>query len=137
MPGRIERVVRRVVGGDGHSGASTSDPSVSEQPVPIPPAAKATDIDLAMIVGAQRSGTTWLQLLCAAHPKIAGGEELHLFSHYVGHIVHNYYEDLRKWTANKGVGQGLPSLLTPAEFDAAIKQFCTTTLSRLIQGKPG
>ena len=132
VPGKIRRVVRRVIGGDKGPNGSLHRPS---PPPPVTPS--VPDLDLAMIVGAQRSGTTWLQLLCAAHPKIAGGEELHLFSHYVGHIVHNYYEDLRKWTANKGVGQGLPSLLTPAEFDAAIKQFCTTTLSRLIHGKPG
>ena len=133
VPGKIKRVVRRVVGGANGPDGSTHHAS----PPPPPAAPSAADLDLAMIVGAQRSGTTWLQLLCAAHPKIAGGEELHLFSHYVGHIVHTYYEDLRKWTANKGVGQGLPSLLTPAEFDAAIKQFCTTTLSHLIKGKPG
>jgi len=136
VPGRIERVVRRVVGGDGHSGASTSDPSVSEQPVPIPPAAKANDIDLAMIVGAQRSGTTWLQLLCAAHPKIAGGEELHLFGRYVGHLVAAYYNDQREF-AGKGRGQGLPSLLTTTEFDNAVKCFTTTVFSQLVRGKPG
>ncbi len=88
------------------------------------------------IVGAQRSGTTWLQLLCAAHPKIAGGEELHLFSRYVGHVVAAYYNDKRAF-ADAGRAQGLPCLLSTAEFDAAVKQFATTVLSKLLSCKAG
>lgn len=89
-----------------------------------------------MIVGAQRSGTTWLQLLCAAHPKIAGSEELHLFSRYLGHVVGAYYNDRRQY-AEAGRSQGLPTLLTAAEFDAAVKQFATTVFAKLLSGKPG
>ena len=36
------------------------------------------------IVGAQRSGTTWVQRLLCSHPRIVGGQESHLFSAYGG-----------------------------------------------------
>jgi hypothetical protein len=88
-----------------------------------------------MIVGAQRSGTTWVQLLCAANPKIVGGEELHLFSRYLGHLVAAYYQDKRAY-ADAGRAQGLPCLVTTEEFDAAVKQFTTTVLSKLFRCKP-
>ena len=32
------------------------------------------------IVGAPRSGTTWVQRLLTAHPRIVGGTESHLFN---------------------------------------------------------
>lgn len=36
------------------------------------------------IVGAPRSGTTWLQLMLARHPAISTCQETHLFSSYLG-----------------------------------------------------
>ena len=123
--------MRRIVGGK-PTGRAATDRRSPLPPLPPP----VQDLDLAMIVGAQRSGTTWLQLLCAAHPKIAGSEELHLFGRYVGHIVASFYKDLSAFVGT-GRGQGLPSVLTPAEFDATVKQFTTAVLSRVIRGKPG
>jgi hypothetical protein len=102
----------------------------------VPPPPPAPDINVAMIVGAQRSGTTWLQLLCAAHPKMAGSEELHLFSRYVGHVVSAYYNDRRQF-ADAGRSQGLPTLMSRAEFDGAVKQFTTAVFTKLLTSKPG
>lgn len=96
----------------------------------------SVDLNLALIVGAQRSGTTWLQMLCAAHAKIAGGEELHLFSRYLVSLVTAYYSDRQKY-GNAGRSQGLPCLLTTEEFDAAVKQFAVTCLSKLLRCKSG
>lgn len=89
-----------------------------------------------MIVGAQRSGTTWLQLMCAAHPKIAGGEELHLFSRYLGNLISAFYRD-RGGSAVAGRSQGLPTLLTPRDFDGLLKQFATGVFCKLLVGKTG
>jgi len=58
--------VRRIVG---DNAAPPTAPAAPQQPASRP--ATSPELNLAMIVGAQRSGTTWLQLLCAAHPKIA------------------------------------------------------------------
>ncbi len=131
LPGQIRRVVRRVVGGDAPPAtqALPTKPHV-QTPTPKP------DLNFAMIVGAQRSGTTWLQLLCAAHPKVAGSEELHLFSRYLGHLIAAYYDDRREY-AQAGRSQGLPTLLSTAEFDSAVKQFATTVLGKLLSSKPG
>ncbi|MGB7161363.1 MAG: sulfotransferase [Tepidisphaeraceae bacterium] len=89
-----------------------------------------------MIVGAQRSGTTWLQFLCAAHPKIAGSEELHLFSRYLGHVIGSYWTDLREY-ANADRPQGLPCVLSQEEFDDALRRFATTVFARILHCKPG
>src|SRR5688500_1035446 len=72
LPAAINRALHRV-------GASPAWLSRSSAVAPA--------VNLALIVGAQRSGTTWLQMLCAAHPRIAGGEESHLFSHYLGNLA--------------------------------------------------
>ena len=45
---------------------------------------KDLDQSLVLIVGAQRSGTTWVQRLLASHPAIVSGQESHLFSSYLG-----------------------------------------------------
>jgi Sulfotransferase family len=128
VPGRLRRVVRRVIGGP-----NVGNPRLSP---PTPTPAPVADLNVAMIVGAQRSGTTWLQLLCAAHPKIAGSEELHLFSRYVGHVVAAYYNDRRQY-AEAGRSQGLPTLLTRDEFDGIVKQFPAAVFSKLLRCKPG
>jgi hypothetical protein len=93
-------------------------------------------VNVAMIVGAQRSGTTWLQLLCAAHPRMAGSEELHLFARYLGKLVSTYYGDRRAY-AEAGRSQGLPTLLSREEFDGLAKQFASAVFSKLLRGKDG
>ena len=43
------------------------------------------------IEGAPRSGTTWLQMLLATHPDIAGLEaESHLFNYGLDHLFDNF-----------------------------------------------
>ena len=90
VPDHLKDVVNRVVGGFDESNrrrTGASSPATNAAPtrstpitpvirsIPTPddsaPVGPAPALNLAMIVGAQRSGTTWLQLLCAAHPKIA------------------------------------------------------------------
>lgn len=135
VPGKLRRVVRRVVGGGNAPPTKQLLAKLPPKPLSQPPA-PPPDLNIAMIVGAQRSGTTWLQLLCAAHPKIAGSEELHVFSRYLGHVVGAYYNDRRQY-AEAGRSQGLPTLLSTTEFDGAVKQFATTVFAKLLKGKPG
>src|SRR5258707_1139069 len=49
------------------------------------------------IVGAQRSGTSWVQRMLCAHPHIVGGQESHLFSGYLAPLWQrwNTERDLR------------------------------------------
>jgi hypothetical protein len=96
---------------------------------------RSREFPLALIVGAQRSGTTWLQLLCAAHPKLAGGEESHLFSHYLGNLSNQYYVDL--YSQEKlPRPQGLPCYLTIDEWTNLMRRTATEVLSRILIAKP-
>jgi hypothetical protein len=99
-------------------------------------AVTAPALDLALIVGAPRSGTTWLQLLCAAHPHVAGGEESHLFSQYLGNLAHTFYTHKKQLLA-AGSPQGLPCYMTTGEFEDALRQFACTVLGKLLRQKPG
>ncbi|MEP4805692.1 MAG: sulfotransferase [Hyphomicrobiales bacterium] len=54
--------------------------------------------DICFVVGAPRSGTTWLQRLLQIHPEICGGEESHfftLFAHPLSHADEMYYKERR------------------------------------------
>lgn len=96
---------------------------------------RSREFPLALIVGAQRSGTTWLQMLCAAHPRLAGGEESHLFSHYLGNLSNQYYADLYAQDTLPRP-QGLPCFLTIDEWTALMRQMAVSVLEKLIVAKP-
>ncbi|MEN8376880.1 MAG: sulfotransferase [Gemmatimonadota bacterium] len=46
---------------------------------PLERAAWTLDVDVLVVVGAPRSGTTWLQSLLASHPGVVTGPETHFF----------------------------------------------------------
>jgi len=92
--------------------------------------------ELCFIIGAQRSGTTWLQMLCAAHPKMAGGEESHIFSKYLPPIVQTYYDQLAD-SSDRSRAQGLPCYLTTNDFNDVCRTFVYGALGKLFQQKPG
>src|SRR5688500_5691925 len=104
--------------------------------VSAPSLPAARRINLALIVGAQRSGTTWLQMLSAAHPRLAGGEESHLFSHYLGNLANTYYTHKKQMDGATNP-QGLPCYLTVGEFEDAVRQFAHAVLGKLLRHKPG
>lgn len=82
--------------------------------------------NLAFIVGAPRSGTTWLQRLIASHPTVRTGQESHLFSHYLA-------PQLRTWRENLAISQdpaylgrngvGLGGYLTEEDFLDVLRSF--------------
>lgn len=96
---------------------------------------REAEFPLSLIVGAQRSGTTWLQLMCAAHPRIAGGEESHLFSHYLGTLSNQYYCDLASQDKLPRP-QGLPCYLTSEEWVELMRHIAVTVLEKLVIAKP-
>jgi hypothetical protein len=74
------------------------------------------------IVGAGRSGTTFLQNLLGAHPAIATTQETDLFSHYIRPWREQWERQLpespdewRRWRH-----KGLPAVLVEQEFDALL-----------------
>lgn len=69
------------------------------------------------LVGAPRSGTTWLQLMLSQHPDVATCQETHLFSAYFGALQrkwHQHEKDNRK--------VGLQAAISYEEFISILRQ---------------
>lgn len=71
---------------------------------------------IVFLVGAGRSGTTWLQLLLYQHSNIATAQETHLFSQYL-----SLFE--RSWKRHNDTPRkiGLPGTLSREEFDKLLR----------------
>jgi len=87
------------------------------------------------IIGAPRSGTTWLQTLLGAHPAIVTGQESHLFSHYLLPLWKAWQQGL-EWMKEDERYTGLTSYLTQDEFDGLMQTFIYTVFSKLQGAKP-
>jgi hypothetical protein len=87
--------------------------------------------DLIFLVGAPRSGTTWLQRLLATHPQIGTGQESHLFSEFIG-------PQLRMWRKHAegageergGVGPGCYH--SEEEFHRILREYMLALLEPII-----
>jgi LPS sulfotransferase NodH len=98
--------------------------------------------DLVFVVGAPRSGTTWLQRLLASHPLVRTGQESKLFRWYLE-------PQLRMWrmettreadehTATGRGGTGLSCYFREEEFLAVLKQYMVELLRPMLRElKPG
>lgn len=87
------------------------------------------------IVGAQRSGTTWLQRLLSDHPLIAGGEESHLFDGYLAPMWDRWNQE-EQMRQSGGRNIGLQCYLSEEEFITQMRQFAWASLSKTTQDKP-
>lgn len=90
------------------------------------------------VIGAPRSGTSWLHQMLAAHPAIAGlgATELTVFSRYLAPWVYNFEVEKRENAAGKW-SQGLPVLLSDAEFEAHMRSLVDAVYTRLHERTPG
>src|SRR5690242_92433 len=91
------------------------------------------------IVGAPRSGTTFLQNLIGSHPLVASSQETDLFTQYVGpwrtsweHQLRSDPESWKRWRH-----KGLPAVLTEQEFDSIVGGVVDHVHSRTVGLKPG
>jgi hypothetical protein len=87
---------------------------------------------LVFIVGAPRSGTTWLQLMLGASSKVATVNETHLFSSYLTSL-------LRSWESFKLIkvrANGLHHFMTEQEFHGLIRTFAAHVMERILATKP-
>jgi Sulfotransferase family len=93
--------------------------------------------DLVFIVGAPRSGTTWLQRLLASHPKVRTGQESKLFRWYLE-------PQLRMWrmetgresderTATGRGGTGLSCYFREEEFLGILKTYMAALLQPILR----
>jgi predicted O-methyltransferase YrrM len=96
---------------------------------------KLLDRPPVFLVGAQRSGTTWLHRLLAAHPAIVSGQESHLFSAYLGAMWERWHTEERlRHEGGRTIGLGC--YLTREQFIAQMKAFADMVLGQLDGVKP-
>lgn len=92
--------------------------------------------NLVFIVGAPRSGTTWLQKLLFSIDGIYTGQESDLFDEYIGPQLRYWYRDLVLESSGRPVGLGC--YFTQEEFIKKLKTFLTALLEPMVSGlKPG
>ena len=89
-----------------------------------------SDRRLFFLVGAPRSGTTWLQLMLASSDQVATVNETHLFSLYLA-------SQFDSWDQFKhGREIGLSHLMKEVEFLTLIRHFADAVMSRILAAKP-
>lgn len=87
--------------------------------------------NLVFIIGAPRSGSTWLQQLVAEHHDVASVEgELTLFSRYIAPLVSNFEQEENS-IIQKGWNQGLPLVLKRSDIDHIVENWINQLYSRI------
>ena len=90
-----------------------------------------SDKRLVFLVGAPRSGTTWLQLMLARSKRIATVNETHLFAVYMRSLL----EGNETFRGNPRA-IGLSPLFSEAEYSDITRQFASAVLARILATKP-
>lgn len=89
------------------------------------------------IIGCPRSGTTWLQLLLAQHPRVATAPETQIFAYYLEHFLRQWQHE-HEGPGRKHQGQaGLSRLLSQEEFEALCRTSARTVLDKIAARNPG
>ncbi|HTV43854.1 MAG TPA: sulfotransferase [Stellaceae bacterium] len=99
--------------------------------LPSHPAEPLAGKRLVFLIGAPRSGTTWLQLLLSRSPRIATANETHLFNGYLSSLFSTW--DLHRRNIR---ALGLHHLLSECEYFQFIRDFATTVMLRIAAQKP-
>jgi hypothetical protein len=91
------------------------------------------------VIGATRSGTSWLQSMLGAHPELATPQELDLFRRYLDPWREAWDEqlpaDMDLWRRHRY--KGLPSVIDSQAFAELLRDFATDLYGRVLEGKPG
>lgn len=86
------------------------------------------------LIGCQRSGTTWLQLLLYQHPSVASSQETHFADQYLRHLEERWRRELN-WRGPRR--SGLSKTLSQDEFDDLLRGFATGVLNKIASSKAG
>lgn len=94
---------------------------------------------LVLLVGAPRSGTTWVQTMLASHPEVASPQETDLFQRYLQPLTEAWRWQQRggppAWAERRF--KGLPAVLSTDEFDAITRDYVAAILERAVALRPG
>jgi hypothetical protein len=86
---------------------------------------------LVFLVGAPRSGTTWLQLLLSRSPSVATTQEMHLFNVFMRSMID-------QWNYDPGTRSlvGLTNLLSEEEYRTLLRGISCFVFAKIAQGRP-
>ena len=88
------------------------------------------------IMGADRSGTTWLQAMVGSHPDVATTVQMTVFHAYIPLWLHEWTVE-SKYLANPDHwDMGLPAIWTREEFDAFLRAFIASVYTKVIEKSP-
>lgn len=87
------------------------------------------DSQIVFLVGAPRSGTTYLQRLLATHPKIKTAQESHLFDNHIGYQFFHWDRLSTPFITGKRIGVGIPCYHTEESFTKILKEFSLKLLA--------
>jgi Sulfotransferase family len=93
---------------------------------------------LVLLIGAPRSGTTWLQRILAAHAAIVSPPETELFTRYLAPGVEAFERSLQRDDGGPTPRRlkGLATVLTRDEFDDWARELVVRTLGGALAAKP-
>lgn len=86
---------------------------------------------LVFLVGAPRSGTTWLQLLLSRFPSVVTAQETHLFDSFMRSMLGQWKRD-----RDTGARTGLTILLSEEEFRSLLRDASAVVFNKIAQSKP-
>jgi hypothetical protein len=89
------------------------------------------------LVGAPRSGTTWLQHLLGAHPRIATPQETDLLDRYVASWLRSWRAQLEASAGPERRVRGLPAVLTEEQFRGVLRHVVERVYGSVLELKPG
>jgi len=95
------------------------------------------EITKVFIIGAGRSGTTWLHLMLGSHPLIATGQETQIFENYLKALYERWCEELDFPESENVRKHGISSWIDEAQFIDLLRQFSDGVLENVITTKPG
>lgn len=90
---------------------------------------------LVFVVGAPRSGTTWLQLLLAQSSNVATAQETHLFSGYLKSMLSSWDRDEATIGGRRQIG--LPTLYSRQEFVGLVREIARGCLAKIGERNAG
>jgi Sulfotransferase family len=95
------------------------------------------DLPFVCIIGAPRSGTTWLQALIGAHPRVSTTQELKLFDLFTGPWERSWRQLLELQRSAGGGPRGLRVVWSDDEFYGLLGGVVKGVHARVLAGKPG
>lgn len=93
--------------------------------------------DVVFVVGAGRSGTTWLQMMLGAHPSVATGQESQLFNNYLRKMYEQWARELKFPETDKVRKHGITSYIDETRFIELLRSFAVDVFGNVMNAKPG